>query len=180
MRKEGIDPGAAKAYNKLYRKIIGYSITETDSMASTAKVMKAFASWKTTMTPQQLKELDLEDEEAAKIKLKQLFTGLQQPWLKYFVNSDASLNYQKAYSPVLALNGSEDIQVIAKKNLPAIKLALQKSRSKNYLVKELPGLNHLFQHCKKCSLSEYGELEETFAPEALEIIGAWLEKNARK
>jgi hypothetical protein len=101
------------------------------------------------------------------------------PWMQFFNNSDASVDYQKAYCPVLALNGSEDIQVIAKKNLGGIEAALKKSKSKNYEVKELPGLNHLFQHCKKCSLSEYGQLEETFAPEALQIMADWLKQNVK-
>jgi hypothetical protein len=77
--------------------------------------------------------------------------------------------------PVLALNGSKDIQVDPKINLPAIESALKKSKSKNYKTIELPGLNHLFQHCKNCTVGEYGELEETFAPEALKIIGDWIE-----
>ena len=39
---------------------------------------------------------------------------------------------------------------------------------------EIPGLNHLFQHCKKCSVDEYGELEETFDTETLKIISNWI------
>lgn len=38
----------------------------------------------------------------------------------------------------------------------------------------MPGLNHLFQHCKACSVDEYGELEETFAPEVLAIMAQWI------
>ena len=56
------------------------------------------------------------------------------------------------------------------------KLLEDKAFEYGYEVKEIPGLNHLFQTCKKCSPQEYGELEETFSPVALEIIGTWLEK----
>jgi hypothetical protein len=56
---------------------------------------------------------------------------------------------------------------------------LKKNKSKNYEIKELPGLNHLFQHCKKCTVEEYSELEETFSPEALTTIADWLNKNVR-
>jgi hypothetical protein len=31
-------------------------------------------------------------------------------------------------------------------------------------VDELPGLNHLFQHCKTGALAEYAQIKETFAP----------------
>jgi uncharacterized protein len=43
-------------------------------------------------------------------------------------------------------------------------------------VKELPGLNHLFQPTKTGLPSEYGKIETTFAPEALETISAWILK----
>jgi uncharacterized protein len=38
----------------------------------------------------------------------------------------------------------------------------------------LPGLNHLFQHATTGSPSEYGKIEETFAPAALTIISSWI------
>jgi hypothetical protein len=41
-------------------------------------------------------------------------------------------------------------------------------------VDELPGLNHLFQHTKTGAFSEYAQIEETFAPEALEKIASWI------
>jgi len=43
----------------------------------------------------------------------------------------------------------------------------------------LPGLNHLFQTCNKCTVQEYGELEETIAPLALQTITGWLNKNVK-
>jgi hypothetical protein len=44
----------------------------------------------------------------------------------------------------------------------------------------LSGLNHLFQHCHTCTVQEYGQLEETFSPEALAIMGDWLDRHIRK
>ena len=78
---------------------------------------------------------------------------------------------------MLALNGDKDIQVISKANLTGISDALKKSKSKKYEVRELPGLNHLFQHCTSCTVNEYNEIEETFSPEALLLISNWLKKN---
>ena len=40
--------------------------------------------------------------------------------------------------------------------------------------RELTGLNHLFQHCKKGSPDEYILIEETFAPEAMKAIADWI------
>jgi hypothetical protein len=41
----------------------------------------------------------------------------------------------------------------------------------------LPKLNHLFQTCENGSPSEYGKIEETFAPAALTIVGDWVLKH---
>jgi uncharacterized protein len=69
------------------------------------------------------------------------------------------------------------LQVNSKQNLPAIEAALKQSKSKVYVTKELPGLNHLFQTCKACTIAEYGELEETFSSLALNEMITWLKAN---
>ncbi|HEX6203494.1 MAG TPA: alpha/beta hydrolase, partial [Thermoanaerobaculia bacterium] len=46
--------------------------------------------------------------------------------------------------------------------------------NEDFEVRILPGLNHLFQHSATGAVSEYGEIEETFAPEALEIVSDWI------
>jgi len=97
----------------------------------------------------------------------------------YFLQTDPAAYLTKLNCKVLALNGSKDIQVVADPNLAGIDSALKKSHVKIYSTRKLPGLNHLFQHCKTCTVAEYGELEESFAPEALQIMGEWLDKNVK-
>jgi hypothetical protein len=41
-------------------------------------------------------------------------------------------------------------------------------------VLELPGLNHLFQTAKTGLPAEYGDIEETIAPKALDLIASWV------
>ena len=48
--------------------------------------------------------------------------------------------------------------------------------NKNVTVKAYPNLNHLFQTCKKGTLAEYGQLEETINPEVLKDIIEWIRK----
>jgi hypothetical protein len=43
----------------------------------------------------------------------------------------------------------------------------------------LPGLNHLFQTAGTGSPQEYGRIEETFSPAALEIISDWIAARTR-
>ncbi|HEX2900109.1 MAG TPA: alpha/beta hydrolase, partial [Bacteroidia bacterium] len=56
----------------------------------------------------------------------------------------------------------------------AITAALKAGGNQDVTVQAFPGLNHLFQHCQTCAISEYALLEETFAPEVLEVVGKWI------
>jgi pimeloyl-ACP methyl ester carboxylesterase len=108
------------------------------------------------------------------------FAGVASPELRSFLFYDPAPALRKLKIPVLALNGSRDIQVPPAQNLPAIVAALAAGGNPDFEAVEIPGLNHLFQHCKTCAPSEYGELEETFAPEALEVMADWLSRHTRK
>ena len=77
-------------------------------------------------------------------------------------------------TPVLALGGTLDLQVPVQENLGEIEKALKAARNKDVTIKILPGLNHLFQHATTGQVEEYSKIEETFAPEALQEISAWI------
>jgi len=109
--------------------------------------------------------------------LKQLNASLNPvayDWLRYFILTDPAGYWKKVKCPVLALNGEKDLQVAADVNLPAIEKALKSGGNLNVKTMKLPELNHLFQHCKTGLPSEYGEIEETFAPEVLKIMSDWI------
>ena len=57
--------------------------------------------------------------------------------------------------------------------------ALTEGGNSDFMVAELPGLNHLFQKCKTCAPTEYGDLEESFSPAVLEIVGDWITRHTR-
>jgi hypothetical protein len=105
---------------------------------------------------------------------------MQSPWYMYFISYDPAMALRKVTCPVLALNGSKDLQVIAAENLPAIRKAVEAAGNKNIDVEELPGLNHLFQTAKTGTIDEYPEIEETIAPMALEKIAGWIQKTAAR
>ena len=89
----------------------------------------------------------------------------RSPWLNFFINYDPSADISKTLCPVMAINGSRDVQVISSLNLTGIKAHL-KNNPQN-VIKEYPSLNHLFQHCKTGNISEYRIIEETISPEVL-------------
>lgn len=94
------------------------------------------------------------------------------PWLQWFINYDPSADIRNTRCPVFALNGDRDCQVISSQNLTAIQRLLPKS--KQNLIKEYPGLNHLFQHSTTGLPAEYASIEETISPEVLDDISRWL------
>jgi hypothetical protein len=101
-------------------------------------------------------------------------TALTSPWMRFFLTYDPRPTLMKVKCPVLAITGEKDLQVPPEENLRAIDDALKAGGNKDYIVKELPGLNHLFQTAKTGSPSEYAKIEETISPDALEFIGNWI------
>lgn len=109
----------------------------------------------------------------------QAFEQILAPEMRSFIFHDPSEALRRLKVPVLAMNGSRDVQVPPQQNLPAIITALTAGGNPDIAAIELPGLNHLFQRCKTCAPSEYGDLEETFSDGALEILGNWLARHTR-
>lgn len=98
---------------------------------------------------------------------------LRSPWLRTFLALDPVPYLEKLRVPVLALSGERDLQVL-KDNLPILERALRRAKNHDATVTLIPGVNHLFQHCKTGAPGEYGGIEETFAPEALQLITDWI------
>ena len=95
------------------------------------------------------------------------------PWMYEFIRYSPSIDIPSIQCAVLVLIGSRDIQVTSEENIKGYNNLLPEN-GKPHLVKELKGLNHLFQRCKTCTISEYGQLEETFSTIALEEIRSFL------
>jgi uncharacterized protein len=116
---------------------------------------------------------DQEQYVAAQVK------ELASPWMKYFIQYDPALTLERVKCPVLALDGSKDLQVPPEIDLAAIKTAVEKGGNKDVTVVELPNLNHLFQECKTGSPTEYAEIEQTFSPLALDEMTKWIISKVR-
>jgi len=122
---------------------------------------------------------ELNEEEKNKIGDPEVFLEVQlqsllSPWLKFFLTYDPRPTLSKVKCPVLAINGEKDLQVPPKENLSAIEAALVAGDNKNFTIKEIPNLNHLFQTTQTGLPSEYAKIEETISPVALKIVGDWI------
>ncbi|MGD8496574.1 MAG: alpha/beta hydrolase, partial [Gemmatimonadales bacterium] len=99
---------------------------------------------------------------------------LTSPWMHWFLHYDPRPMLRELQVPILAVIGSKDLQVLPDENLSAISEALKEGGNPDATVLELDGLNHLLQPAKTGLGTEYGQIEETMAPEALEAIGDWI------
>ncbi len=108
--------------------------------------------------------------EAARTELR----TLTDPWLRYAMDLDPRDHLRQVRVPVLALNGSLDLQVDAEQNLPEIVRALLEGGNDDVTARVLPGLNHLFQPARTGGVSEYVGIETTIDPVVLEILTRWI------
>ena len=93
-------------------------------------------------------------------------------WLTWFLGYDPAEAIRKIKCPVMALNGTLDLQVLSSDNLPVIKENLPKN--KKSVIKEYDNLNHLFQNCTPTTALNYGAIEETISEEVLNDIANWI------
>jgi len=121
-------------------------------------------------TPASDKSAGVTDEDVANQQIAQLTS----PWFRFFLKYNPATVLKKVKCPVLALNGSKDLQVPPRENLSAIKSGLENGGNKNITVREFPNLNHLFQECKTGAPSEYGEIQQTISPQVMNEISNWI------
>ena len=105
-------------------------------------------------------------------KYRETVAEMNNPWISWFIDYDPSDDIRQTRCPVFALNGNRDCQVISTLCLPAFQRLLPTSKKNR--IKQYPGLNHLFQHSATGVPTEYGEIEETIAPEVLSDIAEWI------
>jgi pimeloyl-ACP methyl ester carboxylesterase len=108
--------------------------------------------------------------DALKPLLQQSVKQLSMPYYQHILTVDVRPLLPQIKCPVLALNGTKDTQVNYQPNLEVI----EKYITSPHQVIAMEGLNHLFQHCTTGSPKEYRQIEETFAPEAIQKILDWI------
>jgi fermentation-respiration switch protein FrsA (DUF1100 family) len=98
------------------------------------------------------------------------------PWFRYFIAFNPADYLTKVKCPVLAINGTLDMQVSSEANLNGIKTSLLKGGNKKFEIVPIPGLNHMFQKATTGSVSEYAQISETVSLIALQKVSDWINK----
>ena len=101
---------------------------------------------------------------------------LMNPWLRFYISHDPRDVLSEVDVPVLALAGAKDQQVDPDTNQAAIARALDAEQNPDVTVRTLEGLNHQFQTAETGVPSEYGRIEETFDPGAIDVIVDWIDE----
>ena len=167
LKAMGIPPEEITKELRLNRALYSLIRTESDSTKLQQEIRSAV---KESMSADSA-TIGKVNEEAVNAAVKQLTS----PWFRFFVTYDPIPALEKVTCPILALDGSKDLQVPAQQNLAGLERAFKASGNKNATAKLLPGLNHLFQKAETGAPLEYAKIEETINPEALKVIGDWIE-----
>jgi alpha/beta superfamily hydrolase len=181
LKSAGIIQSAIDDYRLLYHKLLPAVVNAENKKIALENLQAIASDWqKNTKAVVVRATTGITNDSTRNVFVETMVNILYTPWFIYFLKYDPAPVVEQLSCKVLALNGEKDIQVLAKPNLAGLESALKKSKSKSYQTKEIPGLNHLFQHCKSCSVAEYGKLQETFSPEVLDLITQWLNKEVKK
>jgi len=168
-KAEGVSDETIAKDRKLKEKIFAVIKQESDTAAAAKKMRQLMTD--------AMAQMDEKEKQALSYSPEMVDMSIQQlliPWFRYFLTYDPAPTLMKVKCPVLAINGEKDLQVPPKENLTAIDEVLKAGGNPDVTVKELPGLNHLFQKAETGSPSEYAKIEETISPEALDMIGNWI------
>lgn len=114
------------------------------------------------------------DSESKQLLVEQSIETKHTPWMQTFMTLEPADYWKQVTVPVLALNGTLDLQVAAHSNLSAIEMAIVSGGNLHATMLTLDGLNHMFQVAQTGQISEYGQIEETISPTVLAIISDWI------
>ena len=168
-RAGGTPDAQVQRTSAVQREMFNAVATTADSAALVTRLREIAARHQASMTAEERAQ---DGNSAAEWEAG--INQLVSPWLRYFLRYDPAPALRGTRVPVLALNGALDLQVPADQNLAAIQAALSAAGNRDVTVEKLPGLNHLFQTATTGAPSEYGTIEETFSPAALQRISAWI------
>ncbi|MFL1894519.1 alpha/beta hydrolase family protein [Aquimarina sp. 2-A2] len=173
LKKNGMSNIEIAKIDKINRKSYSYieRIKETNKLKKKLKSHLQNALKKYNFLYQ--KPTQISDEEF----IDNLVNQMSSPWFIFFVKYNPENDLKKVKCPVLAINGENDLQVLPYKNLIAIDKALSRGKNKNYTIKTIPDLNHLFQESETGLPIEYQKIEQTFSPKVLKLMVDWIKEN---
>ncbi len=118
-RASGLSESQIAQANKINRELYSIAMSEGDVSTLRKKIVDTM-NGVIESTP----SLTAQQKEAQKAQVEAQADQLLSPWIRTFLSLDPSEYLRRVQVPVLALDGSKDLQVPAKENLAAIKRGL--------------------------------------------------------
>ncbi|MBS3914539.1 MAG: alpha/beta hydrolase [Bacteroidetes bacterium] len=174
LRDNKVNKRNTRSFIKIHKQLISIGLHTNDTALAHLQMDSAVRKWKRG-APFKAKYILFAGKKMNLNYVHKTYDFVQIPWWKFFLGYDPVSDIQKLHCPVLALNGSRDDQVACHPNLDVFEQHIpNKNLSK---VECLPGLNHLFQKCDKCTFSEYFSLSESLNSALLNTMDSWMRSN---
>ncbi len=172
-RVQGVSEDLTTANNRIQKQIFGIVKSSPDA-ATAKKKLHAAAD-----------DLVIEMADATGLPKDQLRTDLTAqfetittPWFRFFLTYDPRPALSQLTCPLLAINGSRDLQVPAEENLAAINKAA--TQSPEVTIEKIEHVNHLFQTSATGDPMDYAKIEETIAPQVLDVVSSWIKEHTTR
>ncbi len=164
-RAAGMAEESIKILNDMQIKLLDIPEKSKDLVELRKNILNLYEEYGKMFSEEQRKEYGLNQSGINKAVMQ-----LSSPWMKYFLTLDPEIYLKKIKCPVLAINGSKDIQVYANDNLHAIEKGLAEGKCRYFKIEKIEGLNHLFQNADKGTVEEYFTIQQTMAEEPMILI----------
>lgn len=152
---------------------VRFMIDTVAAGADSAEASRRFTSFLRERTADRPAD-DRPDDQAIAGEVAATVRQFVTPWMRAALRLDPREFLREVDCPVLAVNGTLDLQVDPDQNLPAIEAALAAGGNPDATVRRLPDLNHLMQTATTGHASEYATIAETMSPVVLEMVSGWI------
>ncbi len=171
---QGIDAEAVSAMSALFAQMQTLIVNESPSseihsamQTLAAQMIDAVLIAQTDTGQPQTQRQTLIDRAVAQLE------DFDSPWWRYIFAYDPGATLRHVKCPVLAVNGSLDLQVVPEQNLPAIERAVRDGGGDVTII-EYEGLNHVLQPATTGAPAEYARIEITIDEQVLGDIARWI------
>jgi pimeloyl-ACP methyl ester carboxylesterase len=100
------------------------------------------------------------------------------PRSRSWLAEDPAASLSALKCPVLAVFAERDMFILTPHNQPKVESLLQSGVSSEHSVVVIPAANHYFQHANTGFDEEHDRLDETVAPDVVELIAAFLSRRS--
>jgi uncharacterized protein len=176
LRADGASQALIDQDRTLHTQILAIVTHEQNSSVAEQRMRELFATyWK--QLPEDLKsEAEKFHFALSNTNAEEVLHMFNSPWYRFLLAYKPLESLKDVTAPVLAINGSLD-WISSSKTLSGIATTLEKAGNSSYTTTEFLGLNHHFQSCKTGALHEYEQLEQTLAPNVLQLIAHWISEH---